>query len=440
MHCIKPNALCFPDSEDQVDNSTQRTVILGGGFTGLFTALYLSQHKYSGQVLLIDQSERFIFKPLLYEFLNGQMDGNQVWPRYQNLLQGSGVTFIQDTVQHIDLTERKVELVSGLKYTYTHLVLALGGAIGYFGTPGAAEHAFTFCTGEDALAIRQHTIQCFQRASQTEDPQLRRKLLTIAIIGAGPTGVELAATLADSLPAFYAQVGDDPQNIRIVLMNRSPDILSGDVNVRLRKTAKTALQERVIPVELVMGAAVTALHPDQIEYVQNGQPAVLDAATIVRTAGTAVHPVIKDLAIPEADRDRLGRLLVAPTLHLINHLDVFAGGDCATQHPPEPALAQVAYQQAKTIAQNLIALSRGDALHVSRVSLRGTLMKLGMEEGAADIFNKYEVKGEMGYVIRQLTYLEMLPLPLHNLKVTAEWLGDGILSPSQVQSMTVQNL
>lgn len=187
-----------------MSSSNQQTVILGVGFTGLFTDLYLSQHQYSGRVLLINQSEQFIFKPLLYDFLNGQMDGNQVWPRYQKLLQGSNIIFLQDTVQQIDLTQRKVELISGLDYTYTHLVLALGGAVGYFGTPGAAEYAFTFCTEEDALALRQHTIQCFKRASKTEDPQLRRKLLTIAVIGAGPTGVELAATLADSLPVFYA--------------------------------------------------------------------------------------------------------------------------------------------------------------------------------------------------------------------------------------------
>lgn len=406
--------------------AVQQIVILGGGFTGLFTALYLSQHRYSGRILLVDQSERFVFKPLLYEFLNGQMDSNQVCPRYQNLLQGTDVTFLQDTVQHINLTECQVELASGLHYTYTHLVLALGGASGYFDTPGAAEHAFTFCTGEDASALRQHVTQCFQRASQTEDPQLRQKLLTIAVIGAGPTGVELVATLADSLPAFYTQFGGDHQNIRIVLLNRSPDILAGDVNDRLRETARTAIQGRVIPVKLLMGATVTALHPGQIEYTQDGQPAVLDAATLVWTGGTAVHPVVSELPIPKSDRDRHGRPFVTPTLNLLNYPEVFAGGDCVTQPTPEPALAQVAYQQAKTIAQNLIALSRGEALKDSQVSLRGTLMKLGMEEGAADIFNRHEVKGKMGYVIRQLTYLEMLPLPTHNLKVTAEWLGDSI--------------
>lgn len=210
-------------------------------------------------------------------------------------------------------------------------------------------------------------------------------------------------------------------------MNRSPDILSGDVNGRLRETARIALQQRVIPVELLLGAAVTMVHPGQIEYIHDGQPAVLEAETIVWTTGAAVHPVVKNLPIPEADCDQRGRPFVTPTLNLINYPDVFAGGDCVTQPTPEPALAQVAYQQAKTIAQNLIALSKGEALKASQVSLRGTLMKLGMEEGATEIFDRYEVKGRMGYVLRQLTYLEMLPLPSHNLKVTAEWLGDGIL-------------
>jgi NADH dehydrogenase len=428
---MKPNALCFSELNDEVNHSNQQTVILGGGFTGLFSALYLSHHNYSGRILMIDRSERFVFKPLLYEFLNGQMESNQVCPRYQQLLHGTDITFLQDTVQHIDLTERKVELGSGLHYTYRHLVLALGGTVGYFGTPGAAEYAFTFCSGADALAIRQHTIQCFQRASQVEDPQLRRKLVTIAVLGAGPTGVELAATLADSAPGFYARFGGDHREVRIVLINRSPDILSGDVNDRLRDTARTALQERVIPVELVLGATVTAVHPDRIDYIQDGQPAVLEAATIVWTAGTAVHPLIKNLSIPETDRDQHGRPFVTPTLHLLNYPEVFAGGDCVTQSPPEPALAQVAYQQGKTIAQNLIAFSKGEPLQASQVSLRGTLLKLGMEEGAADVFNRHKVTGKLGYAIRQLTYLEMLPLPAHNLKVTAEWLEDGIFQRAQ---------
>ncbi len=405
----------------------QQVAIAGGGFAGLFTALCLRYHHYEGQIILIDQSDRFVFKPLLYELLNGQMDVDQVCPTYQELLRGSGVVFVQDTVEHIDLAERKIKLASGLHYIYNNLVLALGSIIGYFGTPGAAEHSFAFRTGEDALALRQQLRHCLQCASQTEDQQLRQNLLTFALIGAGPTGVELAGTLADWLPDWYAQLGGNPQEIRVVLINRGSQILAGDTNEHLRETALEALQQRAISVELLTNAPVTALQPGKVEYMHNGEPAVLEAKTIVWTAGTATHPLMQTLSIPEEHRDKHYRPLITPTLQLMDYPEVFAGGDCATQQKPEPALAQVAYQQAKAIARNLIAASTGEAPKVDHVFLRGTLMKLGTEKGVAEIFNQYEVKGRLGYMVRQLTYLQMLPTPVHNLKITAEWLTEEIL-------------
>jgi NADH dehydrogenase len=381
----------------------QQTVIVGGGFTGLFTALYLSHQRYSGQITLIDSSESFVFKPLLFELLNGQMDDEQVCPRYQELLQGSGVTFVHGTVQHIDLAGQKVELRSGSHYDYMHLVLALGSTPGYLETPGAVEYSFAFCSEQNVLALRQQLYQVFQRASQTKDSQLRQKLLTVAIIGAGPTGVELAATLADWLPSRYAELGGNPQEIHLVLMNRSQEILSGDANAELYETARTALQQRAIPVEILTGAPVTALYAGKVEYTHDHQPSLLEAETIIWTAGTATHPLVKTLAISEGHRDKHGKPFIKPTLQLIDYPEVFAGGDCVTLQQPEPALAQVAYQQAKTIADNLIAVSLSKEPEVSHVSLRGTLMKLGAEEGAAKIFDKYEVKGQLGHIIRTLT-------------------------------------
>jgi NADH dehydrogenase len=410
-----------------VSKPNQQIAIAGGGFTGLFTALCLRYHYYEGQIILIDQSDRFVFKPLLYELLNGQMDVDQVCPTYQELLRGSGVVFVQDIVQHIDLAGHEIRLASGLHYTYTNLVLALGSITGYFGTPGAAENSFSFRTREDALALRHQLRHCLQCATQTQDQQLRQKLLTFALIGAGPAGVELASTLADWLPDWYAQLGGNPQEIRVVLINRGSQILSGDTNEHLRETALEALQQRAIPVELLTNAPVTALQPSKVEYMHNGQPAMLEAKTIVWTAGTATHPLMKTLSIPEEHRDRHARPLITPTLQLMDYPEVFAGGDCATQQKPEPALAQVAYQQAKVIAHNIIAISAGEAPQVGRVLLRGTLMKLGTQEGVAEIFNQYEVKGRLGYMVRQLTYLQMLPTPVHNLKITAEWLTEEIL-------------
>lgn len=410
-----------------MNDATHPILIAGGGFTGLFTALHLSHQRCSLPTILIDQDWSFIFKPLLYEFLSGEMNVEIVWPRYDKLLHNSGVKFVRDTIQAIDLTARQVQLTSGLHYTYSHLVLALGSTTGYLGIQGAQEHSLAFRTGEDAIALGQHLRDCLQRASQTEDPQARRSLLTVAILGAGPSGVELAATLADLLPDWYAQLGGNIQEIRIVVIQRGTEVLKGAASDRLRQTAQAALQDRPVPVELLLEAEVSALHANGVEFERHNQTEVLPAATMIWTAGTATHPLIQALPIPKEHRDKRGRLQVTPTLQLPDFPEVFAGGDCAVcLQNPLPATAQVAYQQAAGIARNLKAISEGGEPTPAQVRLRGTLIKLGLEESAAEIFDRFEVKGKLGHLIRKVTYLEMLPTPIHNFKATTEWLTDEV--------------
>ncbi|MBD2100443.1 NAD(P)/FAD-dependent oxidoreductase [Leptolyngbya sp. FACHB-261] len=403
------------------------TVVLGGGFTGLFTALHLCHQRYSQPIVLIDQKERFIFKPLLYEFLSGEMSTDQVWPRFGELLNCEGVTFVQDTIQTIDLSQRQVKLTSGLRYTYGNLVLALGSTVGYFGVEGAKENSFPFRTGDDAMALGEHLRRCLQQASQLQDPLQRRRLLTVAVVGAGPAGVEMAATLADLLPLWYSKLGGLPQEIQVVLLNRSKDILKGDVNSQLRDTALASLQRRTVPVELRSEVAVSAIRPEQVEYQRNGQLEILPAATTIWTAGNATHPLLKELAISKAHRNTSGRVRVMPTLQIPEFPEVFAGGDCIAQEDFSlPLTAQVAYQQGAAIARNLKAFSTGNDLQPSVVHLRGTLMKLGLGESVANLFDRVEIRGRLGHLIRQGTYLELLPNSVHNFKATTEWLTDEI--------------
>lgn len=403
--------------------STDQTVILGGGFTGLFTALHLSQQRYPLPIILIDRKERFIFKPLLYELLSNEMDVDLVWPRYEKLLHNSGVIFIRDTVQAIDLHQRQVQLTSGLRYSYRHLVLALGSTTGYFGVRGARENSLPFRTGEEAIAVRQYLRDCLQRATQIADPQQRRTLLTVAVIGAGPSGVELAATLADLLPNWYAKLGGNVAEIRVVLLNRGTEILKGDINNPLRETAQTSLQQRTIGVELLMEAEITAVHSHQVEFKRHNHSEKLQAATIIWTAGTTTHPLIEALPIADPFRDKQGRLKVAATLQLPEFPAVFAGGDCAVNgEDPLPPTAQVAYQQGAAIARNLQAIVAGDQPCAAEVNLRGTLLKLGLGESAANLFDRFEIKGKLGHLIRQATYLQLLPTPAHNFNATTDWL------------------
>ncbi|MEQ8997884.1 MAG: NAD(P)/FAD-dependent oxidoreductase [Coleofasciculus sp. B1-GNL1-01] len=405
----------------------QQTVILGGGFTGLFTAIHLSRSNYPRSVILIDREERFRFKPLLYEYFSGQMEEPEVMPRFEELLKGSGVTFVQDVVQTIDLHQNRVTLASGTSCPYSNLVLALGSVTGYFGVEGAKENALPFREGKDAIALDQRLRECLIQAMQTQDREQRRRLLTFAIIGGDPTGVELAATLADLLPPWYEAMGGQSQEIRVVLLNRGREILKGDINDPLRDTAHKELQNRAVKVELLNEAQATAVRPDSLDYEQGDKVETLPAATIVWTAGTSTHPLIKDLPIAEEKRDRKGRPLVKPTLQLLEFPDVFAGGDCAAVEGKSlPPTAQVAHQQGDAIASNLQALAKGREPKPADVSIRGTLMKLGLEEAAANISNQVEVDGEIGHLIRQGTYINILPTPLRDFKLTAKWFTEDV--------------
>ncbi len=411
-----------------MNDITNPTVIVGGGFVGLFTALHLSHRHYSEPVILIDPNDRFVFKPLLYEHLSGEMQNEQVLPRYEKLLEGSNVTFIQDKVSKVDLQQRRLELASGLHYDYRYLVLGVGSIQGYLGTEGAEENAFAFRTQEDTIALEKHLRECLQRASQAESAQ-REALLTVAIVGAGPSGVEIAATLADLLPQWYEKLGADFRNIRIVLVNHGQEILKGDVNSHLRDTALDALKNRAIPVELVLRAKVTKVTSDRLEYQLQDFEEIktLQTKTTVWTAGTATNPLIKTLPIDDKNLDKHGLPLVNTTLQLLDFPEVFAAGDCAVvQDRSYPPVAQIAYQEGANIAKNLIALSQNQELHPVNASMRGTLMKLGIRNGVANIFDKVKVDGTAGDSIRNLTYLEMLPTPIHDFNATAEWLSDEI--------------
>jgi NADH dehydrogenase FAD-containing subunit len=410
-------------------NTSHPTVIVGAGFTGLFTALHLRHQRDLRSIILIDPQERFVFKPMLYELLTGELSEDTVCPTYQELLQGSDIKFVQDKVVAINLQAKQLRLASGSGCPYSHLVLSVGSVQGFLGTVGAQENAFAFRTRENAFALQHQLRQCLQQASQTSDEAQRRSLLTFAVVGAGPTGVEMAATLADLLPYWYAQLGGNIHEIRIVLINHGKAILAGDVNAGLQKEALHAFKTRTVPVELLLGVGVKSVGPDALEYqpADRAETQKLLTQTTIWTAGTAVNPLIQSFKsqIQVDHLDKHGLPLVTPTLQLLDFPEVFAAGDCADTQPQQlPALAQVAYQQGVSIAHNLIALAKGSSLSPAHVNLRGTLMKLGLSNGVANLFDKVQVTGKPGDLIRNATYLEMLPTPLHDFKATTEWLKE----------------
>ncbi|TYQ25150.1 NAD(P)/FAD-dependent oxidoreductase [Pseudanabaena sp. UWO310] len=282
-----------------------------------------------------------------------------------------------------------------------------------------------FATIEDAIALGKHLRDCLQRATQSEDLHQKKTLLTFAILGAGRTGVELAATLADLLPDWYASLDGEITDIRVVIIQRGKEILKSDSD-RLRQTAQDALQKRAVLVEIMLETAVIAVRPNIIVIKRNDQIEEITAATIIWTTGIVTNPLIDTLSIPEGGRDQQGRLKLTDTLELIDFPEVFAGGDCAVMEHPLPLTAQVAYQQGAAIAHNLQALSEGRSPIAAEIEMRGTLMKLGLNESVAELFDRYEVQGELGHLIRQAAYIELLPTLARNFKGTLEWISDEL--------------
>ncbi|MGD1900043.1 MAG: NAD(P)/FAD-dependent oxidoreductase [Phormidesmis sp.] len=408
-------------------SSNHEILILGGGFVGLFTALHLERLNCACPRTMIDRNWRFVFKPLLYELLSSETNTEIIWPRYDELLSERDVAFVLDEVSNIDLDNKQVTTQAGLTHSYQYLVLGLGATTGYLNIPGTKENTLPFRDGQDTIVLSEHLRKNLQIAAQRSDQkhEARSQHLTVAIIGAGPAGVELAVTLADLLPEWYEPLGGNPTDINIVILQRGQEILSGLGNEKLKKAARKAMRKR--GVNLLTGASVTEIQPEQVIYEQDGETRSLPASTIVWTAGTAPNPLIQNLSIPDEHKNRQGKLRVLPTLQLPGHPEVFAAGDCALNPSDDlPDTAQVAYQQGKAIADNIIALIEDKAPTPAEVSLRGTLLKLGKGESAAEIFDKIEIKGHPGHLIREATYLSILPLPGYKLKTGVQWLTEEI--------------
>ena len=371
-------------------------VIVGGGFGGLYTALALAGRRQHPPLLLIEPNERFLFLPLLYELLSGELRSWEIAPRYDALLAGRGVAWLRDRVSSIDATSRTLTTAAGRSLPFSRLVVATGGESESFGIPGVLEHALFFRTLQDVERLRQLVEALRQR---------RTSLQRLAVVGAGPSGVELACKLADLLDGCAV----------VELIERGVTALP-QARAFNREQALAALQRR--DVRLRTGLGVSAVEPDQLQ-LSDGNTLAVDAT--VWTAGLKLNP---PPITPAAARDSRGRLLCNPELQLRNHPHLFAVGDVAAL-PGEPlgATAQVAFQQADCLAANLMHAEADEPLQPFSFNDLGEMLSLGV--GEATLTAKgVTLAGKAAFQLRRLTYLTRLPGTPHQLRVAAGWLAD----------------
>ena len=394
-------------------------VIVGGGFGGLYTALALARRRPQPSVLLIEPQERFLFLPLLYELLSDELRSWEVAPRYDSLLAGTGVAWLRDRVQAIDAAQGCVTTAAGQVLAYGQLVVATGSHTRDFGIPGVREHALGFRTLADVERLRQLVQGLRQR---------RSSLQRIAVVGAGPSGVELACKLADLL-----------QGAAVVELIEQGASALPQARAFNREQALAALQRR--DVRLRTGLGVVAVKPGLLD-LSDGQELAVDAT--VWTAGQQVMP---PPITPQPRTDAAGRLLCDPSLRLQGQTRLFAIGDvaaiaatapaadhgpastpssataAASAAAPLPATAQVALQQASCLAANLMHAAAGEPLEPFVFNDLGEMLSLGV--GDACLTAKgVTLAGPAAYQLRRLAYLTRLPGTPHQLKVAAGWLAD----------------
>ena len=322
-----------------------KVVIVGSGFGGLAAARAL--RRTPAKVILIDRANHHLFQPLLYQVATSVLAPGQVASPIRGILRRQqNATVLLGEVTGVDKDQKCVFLSDAdrenVPIHYDHLVLATGVTHSYFGHSEFAQYAPGLKTLVDAVAVRNKVLQAFEQAEAEEDPSRHRDLLTFILVGAGPTGVEMAAALAvlvqSTLQSEFRRI--DPASARIVLVDMAPRVLP-TFSEDLSTAAKERLQELGIDVRL--GHSVDRIDADGI--IVAGER--IFSKTVIWTAGVAPSPAGKWLNV---DSDRAGRVRVQPDLSVPGHPEIFVVGDTASldqNGKPLPGVAQVALQQGR---------------------------------------------------------------------------------------------
>ena len=329
-------------------------VIIGGGFGGLSAARALRNADV--RVTLLDRRNHHVFQPLLYQVATATLSpGDIAAPIRWILRRAKNVRVLLAEAARIDIGTRRVELTDGAALDYDWLIVATGSSHAYFGHGDWEPNAPGLKTLEDAIGIRRRILIAFERAEREEDARRLRELLTFVLVGGGPTGVELAGTLAEiarqTLRDEFQSI--DTARARILLVEAGPTILP-TFPEKLRDAARASLQR--LGIEVREGTAVTAV---DAHGVMMGAERV-DAGTVLWAAGVAASGLVKTLGVP---LDRAGRVIVEPDLSIPGHPEVFVVGDAAAFMQGGkllPGVAQTAMQGARHAAQTILRRLRGE--------------------------------------------------------------------------------
>ena len=397
--------------------SRNRILILGGGFGGLFTALGLAS---SSDVTLISDEDHFVFTPMLYEYLSGEVEEWHIAPRYNELLDND-VKQVHGRVSKIDLASQSVEVENYAEpFGYDVLVLAVGGVTNYAGVEGAEKYCIPFRKIQDADSLRRRMVEALDRVPPDMPPQDAKRALTFAVVGAGASGVELSTKMSDLLRDAFKR-RDLPGEARVIIFEMGDRVVPG-MGEQIREYVEQALLES--HVELHTLTRVVEVTETSVVTEHAGKQQSIDVAGVVWVGGVRINPVLDQLPVSKHGR---GLLNVRPTLQLQEHDNVFALGDIAYFPDAAPVLAgtaQLAFQEADLVSDNVKAFISGKDLKVKHFEELGETVSLGTEK-AAILTGGKAFGGPLARQARFALYTARLPTWHHRLRVGASWFFEG---------------
>src|SRR4030088_1350414 len=403
-------------TEQPQPTKSHREVIVGAGFGGLEATFGLAGAR--GSIPLVARGTHHLFQPLLYQVATASLATSEIaWPiRY--LLRGrKEVTTLFANVSGVDAAGKRVLLDDGDALAYDTLVLATGARHAYFGHDEGEPFAPGLKTLEDATTLRRRILVAFERAERETDPVRRAALLTFVIVGAGPTGVELAGTIAelaqDTLPPDFRNI--DTHEARVVLIEAGPRVLPGFPD-ELSAYARRSLES--IGVDVILGQAVTECSADGVVY--GGE--TLQAKTLIWAAGVRASPAAGWLGAPA---HRACRLHVLPVLTVPGHPEIFAIGDTVIIADPDgkpvTGIAPAAKQQGRYVADSIKELLRGAMPALFRYKHAGSLAQIGKRKAVID-FGRIKLRGTIAWWIWGIAHIYFLIGLRNRLSVALSWL------------------
>jgi len=407
--------------------SAHRVVIVGGGFGGLYAARSLGKEPVS--VSLVDRRNFHLFQPLLYQVATGALSPGEIASPLRYVLgRNRNTEVLLGEVVDFDVNGRRVILRDG-ELAYDDLVVATGATHHYFGRDDWAEIAPGLKTIEDATEMRRRILDAFERAEREPDAAKRQAWLTFVIVGAGPTGVELAGALGeianDTLRHDFRHI--NPAAARILLLEGADRVLPGFPPDLSAKAERQLIELCVRPRH---GARVTDIDSEGVTVESGGVVENIPTRTVLWAAGVRASRLGKKLAERTgAQTDRAGRVLVEPDLSIAGHPEIHVIGDLAVfthqTGKPLPGLAPVAMQQGRYVARLIVKRLRGGTMEPFRYFDKGALATIGRHRAVAQ-FGRFHVSGFPAWFLWVFVHLMYLVEFENRLLVLVEWVYNYI--------------